>query len=265
MANLVHYGHSAGYLLVHIPWIATWTRSAKETVASTERPGFIDHTVDSVFWLTFFRHQNAKLLGESDIKTANTYDWSKRESTPAGSSITDIIDHGIARPVHAAECIYALIKEIKIASSEKRIKTMVAIDGVNGMFMDPGPRIRRQDKTIVPYQNITVFEGFKQLLTSDWSGGVVITTVDKLAFAGHQREADTPRFLLGKDGWEHMDPFIPVHVDRYSHQELQTTIDYYLERKWLQHPRAGTKEARQELETISVRNPYVLMQLCNSR
>ncbi|CAG7833761.1 unnamed protein product [Allacma fusca] len=265
LANLVHYGHAGGFLLVHIPWVPVWTRFAKETVPSAERPGFVDHTSNSVFWLTFFRHENAKLLAEANLKTSKTYEWSKRESTPEGSSITDIIEHGIARPTHAAECICALISEIKLASSEKRIKTMVAIDGINGLFVDSGKRIKRDDKTIVPYQNITVFTGFKQLLASDWTGGVVITTVDKLAVASDLRELDTPRYLLGKDGWEHMDPFIPINVEKYSHQELQTTIDYYLDRKWLQHPLAGTKEARQELETVSVRNPYTLMQLCKSR
>jgi len=66
-------------------------------------------------------------------------------------------------------------------------------------------------------------------------------------------------------GWEDFDPFVPIHVDVYSPQEVQTTIDYYLERKWLAHKDAGSEMARKELDTLSVRNPHTLMQLCTYR
>jgi hypothetical protein len=51
----------------------------------------------------------------------------------------------------------------------------------------------------------------------------------------------------------------------YTSQEVQTTIDYYLERKWLAHPKAGSEEGRLELEYLSTKNPRVLMELCNYR
>ena len=66
-------------------------------------------------------------------------------------------------------------------------------------------------------------------------------------------------------GWEEMDPFVPVHVENYTPQEVQTTIDYFLERKWLQHPEAGSEKARKELEYVSTRNPKTLRELCASR
>ena len=44
---------------------------------------------------------------------------------------------------------------------------MVAIDGINAFFYDT-VRIRRADKTVVPYKNIAVFDAFKQMLDSDW-------------------------------------------------------------------------------------------------
>jgi small subunit ribosomal protein S29 len=74
-----------------------------------------------------------------------------------------------------------------------------------------------------------------------------------------------PYACLLFQGWEEFDPFVPVFVDVYSSQEVQTIIDYYLERKWLQHPLAGTEKARKELEFLSTRNPQTLMELCNSR
>lgn len=72
-------------------------------------------------------------------------------------------------------------------------------------------------------------------------------------------------YFVFHKGWDAFDPFIPIHVGKYTSQEVQTTIDYYLERKWLGHPRAGTEEGRLELEYLSARNPEYLMRLCCSR
>jgi len=121
------------------------------------------------------------------------------------------------------------------------------------------------------------------------TGGVVACTVDKLAIQSEYRESDLPRYLLNKDvmltnitstginillrltsldylkGWETFDPFVPIRVENFNSQEVQTMIDYYLDRKWLQHPEAGSDTGRIELEYLSTRNPLSLMQLCSSR
>lgn len=142
---------------------------------------------------------------------------------------------------------------------------MVLIDSVNAFYHD-APYIKRSDKTVVPYQDFTVFNAFKESFKTDWTNGVVITTVDQFSIHTKNREdSDLPRALLNKDGWEAFDPFVPIHQDKYTSQEVQTTIDYYLDRKWLQHPRADSAEARLELEVISLKNPYQLMELSNYR
>lgn len=48
-----------------------------------------------------------------------------------------------------------------------RCKIMVAIDGINTFFYD-AVRIRRKDKSVVPYNCITAYDAFKQMLDADW-------------------------------------------------------------------------------------------------
>jgi len=174
------------------------------------------------------------------------------------------VEHGISRPVHASECLYALFAELKEQSTNKKCKTMVLVDGVNGIFYDC-PYFKTSDNRIVPPSKITVFEAMRSIMKPDWTGGIVITTVDKRAMGFDGRESVLPRYLLKQEGWELLDPFVPIEVVNYTSQEVQTTIDYYLERKWLGHPAAGTEEGRLELEYLSTRNPRELMTLCSYR
>lgn len=66
------------------------------------------------------------------------------------------------------------------------------------------------------------------------------------------------RYLLGKDGFAHLDPFVPVFVPNYSNKELLSCMDYYRERKWV-HPFKGQDE---ELSFVSGNNPFKLMNIC---
>ncbi|CAL8100795.1 unnamed protein product [Orchesella dallaii] len=264
LGSMAHYGYTKEFILIHIPWIPLWTRYCKEIVPSTTREGFHDHTINAVQFLTNFKTQNAELLQKLNLVTSKEYQWSKREVTEQGSNLLAIVEHGISRPVHATECMYTLFKELKAQSSEEKCKTMVLADGVNGLFYDC-KWIKGADRKMVPPSNLTAYEAMKDLFKTDWKGGVVIVTVDRIALDLEFRESTLPRYLLKKEGWELFDPFVPIEVTNYTAQEIQTTIDYYLERKWLQHPAASTEEGRLELEYLSTRNPRTLMELCNSR
>jgi len=140
---------------------------------------------------------------------------------------------------------------------------MVLADGVNELFYDC--QWIKDNRKSIPASKITAYEAMQDLFKADWTGAVTIVTVDRTALHPDFRESTLPRYLLKKEGWELFDPFVPIEVINYSAQEVQTTIDYYLERKWLQHPAASTEEGRLELEYLSTRNPRTLMELCNSR
>lgn len=66
------------------------------------------------------------------------------------------------------------------------------------------------------------------------------------------------RYLLGKEGFEHVDPFVPVHITGYDKKELTSCLDYFRERRWMQTDPKHDKE----LALLSSYNPYRLMQIC---
>lgn len=77
---------------------------------------------------------------------------------------------------------------------------------------------------------------------------------------------DVLRFLIHvfslKQGFEHLDPFIPILVDQYDQAELNSALDYYTERRWIQHPSAKSEAGRAELRTLSGGSGFELMRLC---
>lgn len=68
------------------------------------------------------------------------------------------------------------------------------------------------------------------------------------------------RYLLTKEGFEHLDPFVPVPVDSYTEKELKSCMDYYRERKWVT-PYPNQDE---EVSFTSANNPYRIMEICGA-
>ncbi|KAB0792332.1 hypothetical protein PPYR_14291 [Photinus pyralis] len=259
LAHIIHYGYSAGFLIVHVPWVGGWLRRCQESSISEFKPGCIDTNLDAAAWLVHFKHQNSHLLDNPDLRTTQDHVWSKRESTPKDVPLGELVDHGINRIKFASQCIVVLAEEIKQLSREGKCKTLVVVDGFNGFFY-PNTRILTEKKEVVHPKNVTVTEAFLNLSRFDWKNGAAVVTVDELAIAEKDHISHFPRYLLGRDGFEHMDPFVPVAVPTYTKLEFTSCMDYYRERRWVL-PLDGQDE---ELQFLSAMNPYRLMLLCNS-
>jgi len=65
--------------------------------------------------------------------------------------------------------------------------------------------------------------------------------------------------LLGKEGFEHLDPFLPILIDNYNVTEFDSMIEYYKDRKWI---RNITPNRQRELELLTNKNPFTLMEQC---
>ncbi|VDO82487.1 unnamed protein product [Schistosoma mattheei] len=68
-------------------------------------------------------------------------------------------------------------------------------------------------------------------------------------------------YLLGKSGFEYMDPFIPVHVENYTPTEINALLRFYAENNWLTNPAAFTPNGQAELIFLSDYNPLELSRL----
>lgn len=264
LIHLVHFAHRDRYLLLHVPWAPNWTkRQQLETAPSQYHPDRIDLPLESAMWLQHFKSQNSELLKELNLCTTKSYSWSKREMTEEGSPLTDIIEHGIERMQHASDCVAVILKEIKHQSKSGRFKTLVIIDGVNAFYTKTN--VKRSDKSLVEAKDLTMIRAFQKMLRADWTNAAVVVTVDNI-IGVRKLTADlpfTPLALLGKEGFEVLDPFIPVLVDNYTDKEFESNVDYYEDTMWIQNKEALTEEGRAQLKFLSGKNPHYLMKLCD--
>lgn len=258
--HVLHYGHENDFVIVHVPWVPNWFKKPKEKANSITREGCIDLPIDAAAWLIHFKLQNAHILPRLGLKCSRDYVWSKRETTPAGATLLELIEHGIARIKFASDTVAVLLEELKEQSTAGRCKTMVAIDGYNAFFY-PETLILTDHRAKVTPEQVTLTRPFLNITDHDWCNGVCVLVVDRLALNANRMESELPRYLLGKEGFEHLDPMVPIRVDNYDQQEFDSCIDYYVNRKWIQSKEPGFDK---ELQFLSNSNPYSLMQLCRS-
>ncbi|KAJ2940703.1 hypothetical protein O0L34_g14813 [Tuta absoluta] len=260
LAHALHYAHEDGYLIVHIPWVSEWLRRVprhKEMSNSPTREGFVDLPLDAAAWLLHFKSQNHALLKNSDMKISKEYVWSRREKTEAGAPLAELVEHGITRVKYACDVIDALVREIKILSNDKKCKTFVAIDGFNCFFY-PLTRLRTPTKREVKPEEVSLTTSFMELTKNDWRNGVIVVSADELAVPKDHHESHLPKYLLYKKGFEHLDPFVPIEVTRYSEKEFISCANYYRDRLWLR----GPPEIEIELKHTSACNPFKFMEQC---
>lgn len=258
LAHALHACATQGWILVHVSWPSIWKKTWKEISMSTYKQGRIDFPVISVEWLKLFQTQNESFL--DNLKTTSKYIWSKRESAEEGLTFSELIKFGLTRPRYATDVIGIILKELKKVATEKKYRVLFAVDGLNGLWGDTN--VKDENKKYLSTDKMTLFYNFRKLLRNDWSNGMVIGIVDKVANPSNLREKCTPYYLLEKKAFEMLEPFIPVHIPKYSDKEIHSCLDYYIDRLWLQHPLAKTEEGKKELIFLSNHNPYQLTQVC---
>lgn len=262
LAHILHYGHENDFILVHVPWVPNWYKKPKEKASSATHENCFDLPIDAAGWLIHFKSQNAALLEKLDMKCSKDYVWSKRETTAAGAPLMELVDHGITRIKFACDIIAVLLEELKLQSTQGKCKTMVGIDGYNAMFR-PTTYITGETRAHkITTDQITLTNPFINITNYDWTNGVCVLVVDEIAMTKEvEAESELPRFLLTKEGFEHLDPFVPVRVENYSEIEFKRCIDYYVDRRWIQNTNEGFDD---ELKFVSGMNPFNLMQRCIS-
>lgn len=192
LAHILHYCFKNNFLIVHVPWVGNWMRRCQEYSNCETKEDFVDLNIDAAAWLVHFKTQNAHLLSNPDIKTSEDHVWSKRETTPAGSPLTDLVEHGINRVKFASRCVVIICNEIKKLSTQGVCKTLVSVDGYNAFFY-PNTRVYTEKKEVVHPHKVTLTEGFLNLSKFDWNNGVVVLTVDEIAIAAQDQISHLPR------------------------------------------------------------------------
>ncbi|KAF3839715.1 hypothetical protein F7725_018432, partial [Dissostichus mawsoni] len=236
---------SLRYLFSHI-----WMKNCKELMPSSYNDTRFDQPLQASEWLRNFRITNEPFL--SKIKTKQRYVWTKRESTEEGSLLGQLVDQGISRVKSSSDV------ELRLQSGqpESDFRMAVAVDGVNGLW--GRSTIKKKDKNPVESDELTLVYNLKKLLTKDWTGGAIITTLSQTGSLYTSKFDYLPQELLGERGFDSMDPFLPVSVPNYSEKEFESCYLYWMDRQWLQHPQSRTEEGKKEIIFLCNRNPSMM-------
>ncbi|XP_055019936.1 28S ribosomal protein S29, mitochondrial [Boleophthalmus pectinirostris] len=260
LCHTLHFCYTQGWLILHIPDAHRWVKNCKELLQSSFNSARFDQPLQATEWLRNFRITNEPFL--TKIKTKHRYVWTKREFTEEGSLLGELVDQGISRVKSSSDVVGAVMKELRIQSgqSDTAFRLVVAVDGVNALW--GRSTIKKEDKTTVDPDELTLIHNVRKLMKNDWNGGAIITTLSQTGSLYTSKLSYRPQELLGQRGFDCMDPFIPVSVSNYSEKEFESCYLYYIDRHWLQHPQSHTEEGKKELVFLSNRNPWMLDKVC---
>ncbi|KAM4755823.1 small ribosomal subunit protein mS29 isoform 1-T2 [Cyanocitta cristata] len=257
LCHVVHYCSRQGWLVLHIPDAHLWVKNCKELLQSSYNKDRLDQPLQASVWLRNFKTSNERFLQE--IKTQKKYMWGKRESTEEGRPLGEVVEQGLARVRSASDAVGVVLREIKQQSHRGSFRLLVAVDGVNALW--GRTTLRKEDKSPVSPEELTLVHNLRKMVRNDWSGGAVVTSLSQTGSLFKRSSAYTPHELLGKEGFDALDPFVPIPVANYSPREFESCYGYYLERKWLQHEKAHTEDGKAELRFLSGSNPRQLDRL----
>ncbi|KAM6106447.1 LOW QUALITY PROTEIN: small ribosomal subunit protein mS29 [Pterocles gutturalis] len=254
LCHVVHYCTRQGWLVVHIPDAHLWVKNCKELMQSSYNKERLDQPLQASAWLKNFKTSNERFLKE--IKTQKKYVWGKRESTEEGRPLGEV-EQGLARVRNASDAVGVVLKEIKQQCHLGSFRLLVAVDGVNALW--GRTTLKKEDKSPVSPEELTLVHNLRKMM-NDWSGGAVVTTLSQTGSLFKPSSAYLPQELLGKEGFDALDPFVPVPVPNYSPREFESCYRYYLHRR-LQHENARTEAGKEELRFLSGSNPRQLDRL----
>ncbi|CAI4224127.1 unnamed protein product [Auanema sp. JU1783] len=262
--QVVHYANINGWVVVHVPSAMDFTRRVSEVEMSTYKAGRINDPINSVAILTQFKHQNSNLWKNlSELKTCKNYEWNKNEKTAEGRPLTDIVEMGLSAPYIATDCVGALLSELKHHASSGTIKVLAAVDDANSLWGKT--LVKKADRTYANAKELTLVHHFVKFISSDWSNGLVLMVADKKETSDARDQLTvplhTPLELFGEEGFETIEPFVPVETSQYSKEELTNIYKYYFDKKWISSAEGRSEAGKLQMMHLSGFNPHYFERL----
>lgn len=264
LTHLLHYLHlKQEHVIVHIREIRRFAETPREYEESITRPGRTDTNTEAALFLQQFRIQNAQIVEKlgKNLVCSKSYKWSLREESKAGSPLIEVAEHGVNRVIHASDCVAVLMKELSMAADEGKIKLASLIDDCQFLFNREASNIKHPDGKFILVDEMTVPRALKKLIKGTHKNGLVLATCYRREM---KKQRQTPADAIGEEGWKYFDPFLPIHLPKYSRKEFESCMNMYQSVGWLCRPESRTREARDELRWTSGMNPRELEYLCKS-
>lgn len=258
MTHIMHYCRSQNWVLLTVPWANEWNCKRLDVSFNHHKESLFDLPVHSKILLEDFLLKNMSLIKE--FTTSTTYEFSEHEVSEQGIPLTDLISFGITRMKFANDVVGALLKELQILANSDKIKLLVTIRGINSFWRKTGQKKEKVQE--IHAQQLTLVNQFMELLQSDTKNAVAMCSAESWVNDVTERKLYLPTDLMGKEGVDFLEPFLPIEVPKYSNAELQSVMDYYIDRRWIQAPEAKTLDGRAQIKFLSGYNPYELYRVC---
>uniref|UniRef100_A0A2I2YWT9 Small ribosomal subunit protein mS29 n=1 Tax=Gorilla gorilla gorilla TaxID=9595 RepID=A0A2I2YWT9_GORGO len=258
LCHVIHFCAKQDWLILHIPDAHLWVKNCRDLLQSSYNKQRFDQPLEASTWLKNFKTTNERFLNQ--IKVQEKYVWNKRESTEKGSPLGEVVEQGITRVRNATDAVGIVLKELKRQSSFGMFHLLVAVDGINALW--GRTTLKREDKSPIAPEELALVHNLRKMMKNDWHGGAIVSALSQTGSLFKPRKAYLPQELLGKEGFDALDPFIPILVSNYNPKEFESCIQYYLENNWLQHEKAPTEEGKKELLFLSNANPSLLERHC---
>ena len=236
----------------------------QELIISQYNKERIDQPEMCTRWLEIFRAMNTGLLDK--IFTTKKYVWSKHESSEKGITLGNLVDHGIARPRNAADVIGCIMREVRVQDHKLRPPTLIVADCVNAVFGETSLKmIHRPGQPIEP-DELTFIYNFKKILSNSWTNGAVVVALNSDFIPNHSKaitkiDDEYPYDMISREGFDVLDPHVPINVPMFSEKEVLSMMAYYIDRKWI-GGRCLTEQGEAEIIQLSCHNPRDLVRLC---
>uniref|UniRef100_A0A2K5RS29 Small ribosomal subunit protein mS29 n=2 Tax=Cebus imitator TaxID=2715852 RepID=A0A2K5RS29_CEBIM len=231
LCHVIHFCAKQDWLILHVPDAHLWVKNCRELLQSSYNKQRFDQPLEASTWLKNFKTTNERFLNQ--IKVQEKYVWNKRESTEKGSPLGEVVEQGITRVRNATDAVGIVLKELKKQSSLGIFHLLVAVDGINALW--GRTTLKREDKRPIAAEELALVHNLRKMMKNDWHGGAIVLTLSQTGSLFKPRNAYLPQELLGKEGFDALDPFIPILVSNYNPKEFESCIQYYLENNWLQH------------------------------
>jgi len=287
--SLHHVAHALakeGFVLFQVPSVNRWIRqlikNPAEIAPSSILPDKWDHIADAVSFLKLFQRANSGRL--EAVLLSQHYQLSSRESVQEGDPLTALVELGIGRPPLAAACVLLLSRELRAAANRGSIRLAVLVDELNACWsLDSVYKRDDRYRTPIPAADFTLVCAVTELLRCDWRGGCVVGAVDVKTKPWAERGAGatrsglkpghnhnrlnhlpqlpqlyTPRHLLGSQGWDHLEPFVPVRVPEYSSEEVASTVRMMAALQWVSRAEALTDDGMRQVAFVTGGNAWHL-------
>ncbi|XP_048735023.2 28S ribosomal protein S29, mitochondrial-like isoform X2 [Ostrea edulis] len=258
MTHVMHFCKNQNWVLLTVPWANEWNCKRLAVSYNSHKESLFDLPVHSKTLLEDFLIKNTHLI--KDFTTSARYEFSEQESSEEGVPLIDLVTFGINRMKFANDVVGALLKELQNLANSDKIKLLITIRGINAFWRKTGQQKEKVKE--IHAQQLTLVNQFMDLLQSDTKNAVAMCSVDSWLLYKNDRRLYLPTDLLGKEGIDFLEPFIPIEVTKYSEEEIQKVMDYYEDRRWIQQPEAKTTTGRKQITVLSGHNPYQLYRVC---